>query len=66
MNLFTQKQCDYCGESPISPSNNLFFHGFRDTRTKHLVCWKCKNDHYKAVQKELNGKVICNEVPEYL
>jgi len=64
MNLFTQNTCDYCGESPVSEKNNLFFDGFRDKRTGHLVCWNCRANHYRSTP--VTGGHIYTEAPEYL
>lgn len=66
MNLFTDKECDYCSQSLISAKNPLFFDGFRDTRTGQLVCWYCKEIHYDQIRKELNGGIIYSEMPEYI
>lgn len=47
MDLFTSaKNCSYCGLPPRpKPGKEHIFNGFRDAKTKQLVCWSCTGDH---------------------
>jgi len=50
--LFSEiKTCDYCGLQPKpKPDQEHLFNGFKDGRTGHLVCWNCRDRHYKLTQ----------------
>jgi len=48
INKSEPKICDYCKENPgPHPSNPLLWFGFLDKETEQLVCWHCRNKHYK-------------------
>jgi len=46
-----QKNCVHCQLPPLPGSNKILFNGFRDADTGELVCWNCREMHYKNKQK---------------
>lgn len=53
LNLFTDKQCAYCGHGEPKPGNPDLWNGFMDQDTGDLVCFKCKTIHYISKAKRM-------------
>lgn len=51
---YVRKECDYCHTDPEHKENGLW-NGFRDAATRHLVCWRCRERHYKAKELRTTG-----------
>ena len=43
--------CSYCNTDPSFGVNPALWNGFADKDTGHNVCWKCRDQHYKAKEK---------------
>lgn len=44
--------CNYCKKDPGAKKGNKFhWNGFKDGDMKILVCWSCRETHYKSKQK---------------
>lgn len=59
------KICNYCKKSPgHKPDNKILWNGFLDKDTNQLVCWNCRDKHYRTKNKtEHAGKY--SEFPVY-
>ncbi|NYJ27536.1 hypothetical protein GGE08_001579 [Muricauda sp. ARW1Y1] len=64
-NLFSHLPCcTYCQIAP-KPSNPVLFNGFLDADTGQLVCWNCRDEHYRHKENsEHRGKY--SEMPQLL
>ncbi len=47
-----EKVCEYCGNNPgAKPGNKFHWNGILDKDTNQLVCFDCRQIHYKAKAK---------------
>jgi hypothetical protein len=45
----SEQICFYCKINPgHKPNNETLWNGFEDKDTKQLVCWECRDTHYRA------------------
>ncbi|MBE0538777.1 MAG: hypothetical protein IH620_03620 [Ignavibacterium sp.] len=60
------KVCEYCGKNPGSkPGSKNVWNGFLDKDTNQLVCFDCREKHYKKKSKT-EFKYLYTEFPVML
>ncbi|HCY76888.1 MAG TPA: hypothetical protein DHV28_13285 [Ignavibacteriales bacterium] len=61
-----EKVCEYCNKKPgAKPGNKFLWNGLLDKDTNQLVCFKCREKHYKKKSKT-KFKYLYTEFPVML